>query len=131
WWNTEPEGRAQWGMWVMGGAWSTRHFWEHWLYSRDRTFLRERAWPALRDASAFLLDWLVPDPRTGRLVSGPAGSRENTFIAADGQRSHLVMGPAMDQQIAWDVFTDTLAAAEELGVQDDLVRRVREAREGL
>jgi alpha-L-fucosidase 2 len=127
-WNTEPEGRAQWGMWVMGGAWSTRHLWEHWLFSRDRDFLRARAWPALRETSEFLLDWLVPHPETGRLVSGPAGSPENTFVAPDGQRSHLVMGPSMDQQIAWDVFTNTLAAAEALGEDDDLMRRVREAR---
>ena len=59
WWNTEPEGRAQWGMWVMGGAWSTRHLWEHWLFSRDRDFLRARTWPALRDASEFLLEVLA------------------------------------------------------------------------
>ncbi len=131
WWNTEPEGRAQWGMWVMGGAWSTRHFWEHWLYSRDRDFLRDSAYPALRDASDFLLDWLVPHPETGRLVSGPSVSPENTFIAPNGEQSHLVMGPAMDQQIAWDVFTNTMAAAEELGEEDELIGRVRAAREQL
>lgn len=131
WWNTEPEGRAQWGMWVMGGAWSTRHFWEHWLYTRDREFLRNRAYPVLREASAFLLDWLVPHPETGKLVSGPAVSPENTFITPDGQQSHLVMGPSMDQQIAWDVFTNTLTAAAELGEDDELLRRVREAREKL
>jgi alpha-L-fucosidase 2 len=131
WWNTDPEGRAQYGMWVMGGAWSTRHLWEHWLFTRDRDFLRARAYPALRDASAFLLDWLVPHPETGKLVSGPAGSPENTFITPDGQRSHLVMGPSMDQEIIWDVFTNTLAAAEELGEEDDLVRQVRAARERL
>jgi alpha-L-fucosidase 2 len=131
WWNTEPEGRAQWGMWVMGGAWSTRHHWEHWLYSRDRVFLRERAYPVLRETSEFLLDWLVPHPETGQLVSGPSVSPENTFVTADGQQSHLVMGPSMDQQIAWDVFTNTLAAAEELGEEDELIRRVRAGREQL
>jgi alpha-L-fucosidase 2 len=132
WWNTEPEGRAQWGMWVMGGAWSTRHHWEHWLFSRDREFLRARAYPVLRETSEFLLDWLVPHPETGRLVSGPSVSPENTFVTPNGQQSHLVMGPAMDQQITWDVFTNTLAAAEELGEEEDeLLQRVREARERL
>lgn len=131
WWNTEPEGRAQWGMWVMGGAWSTRHLWEHWLFGRDEQFLRTRAYPALLEASEFLLDWLVPHPETGLLVSGPAVSPENTFVTPDGAQSHLVMGPAMDQQIAWDVFTNTLTAAGELGISDPVIGRVRDARERL
>jgi alpha-L-fucosidase 2 len=131
WWFTVPTGRAEWGMWVMGGAWSTRHLWEHYLFGLDREFLRERAYPALRDAAAFLLTWMVPHPETGRLVSGPAGSPENTFLTPDGERARLVMGPAMDQQIAWDVFTNLLEAAEVLGREDDFVRRVREARERL
>jgi alpha-L-fucosidase 2 len=61
-------------------------------------------------------------------VSGPAVSPENTFVAPDGQSAHLVMGPALDQQIAWDVFTNTLAAAEELGQEDELIERGREGR---
>ena len=131
WWNTEPEGRAQWGMWVMGGAWSTRHLWEHWLFGRDREFLRTRAYPALREASEFLLDWLVAHPETGLLVSGPAVSPENTFLTPEGEQSHLVMGPAMDQQIAWDVFSNTLSAARELAISDAFLDRVRDARERL
>ena len=131
WGYTNPEGKAQWGMWVMGGAWATRHLWEHFLFTRDREFLANRAYPALRDASEFLLDWLVPHPQTGLLVSGPAGSPENTFVAANGDTAHLVMGPAMDQQIAWDVFTNTLQAAAELGTQNEFLQRVREARERL
>lgn len=131
WWFTNPLGRSQYGMWVMGGAWSTRHLWEHYLFSRNTEFLRERGYPALQDASAFLLDWLVPDPETGRLVSGPAGSPENTFIAPNGDRGHLDMGASMDQQIAWDVFSNTLAAAAVLGIEDEFVARVREAREKL
>ncbi len=131
WWWTSPVGRIGYGMWVVGGAWSTRHLWEHYLFTRDRAFLAERAYPALKDAAAFLLDWLVEDPRTGRLVSGPTNSPENTFITPDGIKAQLSMGPAMDQQIIWDVFTNVLGAAAELRVEDAFVQRVRAARERL
>jgi alpha-L-fucosidase 2 len=77
------------------------------------------------------LDFLTVDPGTGRLVSGPANSPENLFFTAAGDRCSLTMGPSMDQEIVWDVFTNTLEAAAALGVDDDFVRSVREARDRL
>ncbi|UCF37705.1 MAG: glycoside hydrolase family 95 protein, partial [Acidobacteriota bacterium] len=131
WWFTRPIGEPQWGMWVMGGAWSTRHLWEHYLYTGDLEFLRSRAWPAMKEAAEFFLDWLVEDPRTGKLVSGPSNSPENTFFTSDGGRAYLSMGPSMDQQIIWDLYTNVLQAAETLGLEDEFVLRVRNSREQL
>ncbi|MEN6425679.1 MAG: glycoside hydrolase family 95-like protein, partial [Phycisphaerales bacterium] len=67
----------------------------------------------------------------GKLVSGPVNSPENAFITPDGQRGSLCMGPAMDQQIIWDLFTNILEAARVLGIEDEFVGRVRIARERL
>ena len=121
WAFTVPIGRTVWGMWPHGGGWMTRHLWEHYLHSGDEVFLRERAWPLLRGASEFYLDYLCEDPATGRLVSGPSSSPENTFITEDGQRADIGMGNAMDQEIIWDVFTNLIDAATVLEATDDEV----------
>ena len=127
-WLVSPDtGNPQWALWQMAGAWATRHFMEHYWFTGDRGFLEKRAYPILKDAALFLLDWLVPDPRTGKLVSGPSASPENRFISADGAAHATSMGSSMDQEIAWDVFTNFLAAARELKVHDDVVGQVEAA----
>ncbi len=128
WAFTVPIGRTVWGLWPLGSAWCCRHFWEHWLFTGDRRFLVERAFPIMREAALFYLDYLTVDPETGLLVSGPSSSPENTFITEDGQRSDVGMGNAMDQQIIWDLFTNLLEAAGELEVTgDEVIEGVREA----
>ncbi len=131
WWFTSPIGEPQWGMFPSGGAWTTQHLMEHYRYSDDEDFLRSRAWPALKGAAEFYLDWLVEHPVTGRLVSGPSSSPEHTFISSNGQRANLSMAPSMDQQICWDVFTNVLEAAKDLRIESPFVQRVSEARDRL
>jgi alpha-L-fucosidase 2 len=127
-WLVSPNtGSPQWALWQMGGAWATRHFMEHYWFTGDRVFLEKRAYPILRDASLFMLDWLVPDPRTGKLVSGPSASPENRFLTPDGTAHATSMGSSMDQEIAWDVFTNFLAAARELNIRDAIVLEVEAA----
>jgi alpha-L-fucosidase 2 len=128
WLGASTDGQPLWAMWPMGFAWSTRHFWEHYLYTGDRDFLARRAYPVLRDASLFFLDWLVPDPRTGRLVSGPSASPENEFYGPDGAKHCVTMGDSMDQQIIWETFTNFLAAARALGIADETVSAVEATR---
>ena len=122
-----PLGGTDYEMWVMGGGWCTQHFMEHYRYTGDRDFLKKRAYPILKEASLFYLDWLAPDPKTGKLVSGPSTSPENVFIAPDGRRANLSMGGSMDQEIIWDVFSNTLEAAAVLGIKDDFTAKVRDA----
>ncbi len=131
WLHTSPFGNVGYGMWPMGAAWCTQHFMEHYRFTGDETFLRTRAYPILKEAGLFLLDWLVEDPKTGKLVSGPSNSPENTFIAPDGNRVHLSMGPSMDQEIIWDVFTNIIQAAEILKIQDEFVDQVAATRDKL
>ena len=126
WWWTSPIGRAQYGMWPTGAAWTARHLWESYRFNGDKAFLRRRAWPILKEAAEFFLDWLVEHPRTGKLVSGPATSPENVFLTAAGEPARMTMGPAMEQQIVWDLFTNVLAAAEVLSIEDGFTAEVRE-----
>ena len=126
WWWTSPIGHAQYGMWPTGAAWTARHLWESYLFNGNKEFLERRAWPILKEAAEFFLDWLVENPKTGKLVSGPATSPENVFLTADGRRARMTMGPAMEQQIIWDLFTNVLSAAGELGIEDGFTAEVRE-----
>ncbi len=128
WLGASTDGRPLWAMWPMGFAWSTRHFWEHYLYTGDRDFLARRAYPVLRDGALFFLDWLVPDPQSGLLVSGPSGSPENEFFGPDGGKYSVSMGCSMDQQIIWETFTNFLVAARDLGIADETVAAVEAAR---
>ncbi|MEN1679624.1 MAG: glycoside hydrolase family 95 protein [Planctomycetota bacterium] len=131
WRFTAPNGKPKWGMWVVGPAWGAQHFLEHYRFTRGEALLRDRAFPVLREASQFFIDWLIDDPDTGLLVSGPSTSPENLFIAPGGDVAAVSMGCAMDQQIIWDLFTNTLEAAEVLGVDDQLIQQVRETRQRL
>lgn len=126
WLWTALYGHPQWGMWPMGAAWNSQHFMEHYRFTGDRRFLREHALPFLQANCEFLLDWLVEDPKTGRLVSGPTTSPENTYLV-EGKPLYLSMGVTMDQMIAWDVFQNYLEAAATLGVSGPLIDRVRKA----
>ena len=131
WAFTSPIGSTRWGMWPMGAAWCTAHAMEHYRFGRDREFLRAQAWPLLSEAALFFLDYLVEHPRTKKLVSGPSMSPENSFRTKDGVKAHVTMGPAMDQQIIHELFTNVLEAAAELGIDDDFVKQVADARSRL
>ncbi len=127
WLWTVPSGRVVWGMWVMGGAWSSQHLMEHYRFTLDRKFLAKAAYPVIKESAEFLLDWLTEDPRTGLLVSGPTISPENTYSDSKGRLLHVAMGTAMDQQIIWDNLTNALQAASVLGIEDDFTARARDA----
>ena len=114
-----------WGAWTGGGAWLGRHLWEHYLYSNDEAFLRDRAYPLLHDLALFYVDWLVEYPDDGKLVSSPSTSPENSFIAPDGKSAATTMGAAIDQQLIAEVFTNTLVAADVLGIDDPTIEEIR------
>ncbi|HEY8945087.1 MAG TPA: glycoside hydrolase family 95 protein [Polyangiaceae bacterium] len=130
WGFTAPGENPLWGLFPMAAPWLCQHLWEHYAFGRDLEKLRQ-VWPCLLEVAEFCLDWLVEHPHTGKLVSGPANSPENSFVAPTGEPCSISMGPAMDQQIIWDHFTNVLDAAAALGEEDELLGRVRTARERL
>jgi alpha-L-fucosidase 2 len=119
WHFTEPTGAIRYGLWPMGIAWSCQHLWEHYLFTGDREYLDTFAYPIMKEASEFCTDWLVKDPETGYLVSGPSISPENRFITPEGSPASIDMGPTMDQEIIWDLLTSTLEAGRILCRDED------------
>ncbi len=130
WGYTAPGEMASWGLHSGGGAWISTHIFEHYAFTGDKAFLK-RMYPVLEGSVLFYLDWLVECPETGKLVSGPAVSPENTFIAPDGSRSQISMGPTHDQQVIWQLFADYVHASQILGIEKELVNRVAKAQSGL
>jgi alpha-L-fucosidase 2 len=131
WWYGDVIGKPQYGMWPMGAAWSCRHLWQHYLYTGDAEFLAKRAYPIMKEGALFCLDWLVPHPKTGRLVSGPSTSPENRFRTPDGKNANLSMGPTMDQQIIHDLFTACIDASNILGTDEAFRNQLETARSRL
>ncbi|QDU54089.1 glycoside hydrolase family 95 protein [Aeoliella mucimassa] len=132
WHWTANIGYLGYGMWPHGIGWNSTHFTEHYRFTGDKTFLRERAYPLLREVSAFYLDHAQADPETGKLMLGPDTSPENAFRGEDGKNHAISMGPSMSQEFAWEAFTATLEAAKVLGVEDDeLLKEITSARRKL
>lgn len=119
WGDSIPVDHVQAGVWAMGAAWMSLHLWEHYAFGGDKDFLRERAYPRLKEIAEFLLDYLVEAP-DGSLVSGPSQSPENKYRLPDGTTASLCMSPAMDTEIIRAVFDRVTRGSELLAMDQDL-----------
>ncbi len=120
-------GDPVWALWPMGGAWLCQHLWEHFAFGGDRDFLHDRAYPIMRGAAEFCLDWLIDDGE-GHLVTAPSTSPENKFRTPDGWTAGVSMASTMDMQIIWDLFSNCIAAAALLDLDADFRSRLESAR---
>ncbi len=111
WHITAPEGRTEYAMWPMGAAWCCQHLWEHYAFNENKKYLKDLAYPVMKEAAEFCMDWLVENPDTGYLVSGPSISPENRFKTAEGKDATMVMGPTMDHMIIRDLLQNTIQAS--------------------
>lgn len=100
---------AFWGAWPNGGAWLTQHLWQHYLFTGDTGFLKEY-YPVMKGAADFLLDFLVEHPTYHWMVTAPSNSPEQG-PGGDRGRWATVAGCTMDNQLAFDVLSNTLTAA--------------------
>ncbi|NOV03062.1 glycoside hydrolase family 95 protein [Paenibacillus planticolens] len=106
-------------IWPMGGAWLALHLWDHYRYGQNRSFLAGRAYPVMKEAAEFFLDYLVEDDQ-GRLVTAPSLSPENSYQLPNGNIGHLCMGPSMDTQLIFALFSGCVEASRLLGIDDAL-----------
>ncbi|MBI5707629.1 MAG: glycoside hydrolase family 95 protein [Armatimonadetes bacterium] len=139
WRVAAPMDGPSWGTFTVGGAWLCTHLWEHYLYTRDKAFLKAN-FPLIEGSIRFFLDFLVPHPNGKWLVTNPSTSPENFpngggngpfFDETTGailQGTQICAGSAIDMQILHDLFGYYLQAAEELGVKSPMLAKVKEAR---
>lgn len=117
WRGTAPINASNHGIWPTGGAWLCHHLWERFLFTGDQEFLREKAYPIIKNSAEFFASYLIEDPVTKTLISGPSNSPE---------QGGLVMGPTMDHQIIRSLFKITVEAAQILKTDKDFAAKLAE-----
>ncbi|WP_316816681.1 glycoside hydrolase family 95 protein [Pedobacter nyackensis] len=135
WAMTNPVGDSGkgdpcWANWAMGGVWMSTHLWEHYAFNPDKVYLKNQAYPLMKGAVQFCLDFLTPDKK-GNLVTAPSTSPENVYITDKGYRGETVYGGTADLSMIRELFTDYLKSAAVLGVDPDFQKKVKEALEKL
>jgi len=119
-WRTAPADGVV-GVWPMGSGWLAHHIFDHYLYSNDKAFLQNEAFPIMKGAAEFYLDFLKPIPagipNAGKLVTNPSHSPENAFEKPDGRQYQFTYGATMDMEIIHELFTNCLKAVNDLSVR--------------
>ena len=134
-WGFTTPADGVWGVWPMGAAWLCEHVWEHYQFGGDKNFLRERAYPLMKGAAQFILDFLIEAPEgtafPGKLVTNPSHSPENVFDAPDGTRTMFTYAATMDLEIIHELFTNCIACIDILGVDEDFRAELTSALDNL
>lgn len=114
--DQDPSGTPRWSCWPMAGVWFCQHLWEHYAFGGDKQYLGEKAYPLMKGAAEFMLQWLQEDPESGYLVTNPSSSPENNFkyIDRDGNEQVGVIAKAttMDMSLIRDLFVNSIRASE-------------------
>ncbi|WP_311290984.1 glycoside hydrolase family 95 protein [Paenibacillus glycanilyticus] len=129
WGFAAPGWGRSWGLNVTGGLWIATHLKEHYEYSLDREFLSRQAYPVMKEAALFFLDYMTIHPQYGWLVTGPSTSPENSFYPGPSEQGEqqLSMGSTMDQMLVRDLFVFVLESAELLATDEELQQRLSAA----
>ena len=133
WAQTNPVGEGngdpKWANWSLGSPWLSQHLYEHYRFTADEKFLRETAYPIMKSAAQFCMDWLVE--KDGVLVTAPSTSPENVYLHPAGYKGTVTIASAMDMEIIWDLFTNLIEASDILGVDPEFIDTVIEKRKKL
>jgi len=124
--STPTAGHPSWAFWPLGGAWLVQHLWEHYLYNPSLDYLRDKAYPLMRGAALFCLDWLQTG-EDGMLFTSPSTSPENKFISEAGEISSIASSSTMDMTLIRELLEHCLEAASKLGIADEFTIRAEEA----
>lgn len=129
WRQTAPAGgSAMWAFWPMGGVWLCQQLWEHYAFNLDREFLAERAYPVMKEAALFCLDWLIDDGQ-GNLVTNPSTSPENRFLTpVEKQPCAVSLGSTADLVMITELFNHAIEASRILEVDADYRAELEAAR---
>ncbi|MDD3321416.1 MAG: glycoside hydrolase N-terminal domain-containing protein [Paludibacter sp.] len=126
----DKEGDPAWACWNMGGAWLSTHLWEHYQFSNDIEFLRNKAYPLMKGAAQFCLDWLVKDS-LGYLITSPSTSPENKYITPKGYKGATMFGGTADLAMIRECLLQTIEAAKKLNIDNEFRVKMEKALEKL
>ncbi|HTE28497.1 glycoside hydrolase family 95 protein [Flavitalea sp.] len=121
------EGNPHWANWNVSGAWLSDHYMEHFKFTLDTNFLRRQAYPIMKGAAEFFLDWLIPDSTNKYLISVPSFSPENTFITKNGDTAQTSVSTTSDIELVKDLFKNFIKTAEILHIKNAFIDSVQSA----
>lgn len=130
WAQTNPVGEGggdpKWANWALGSPWLSQHLYEHYRFTGDKKYLKETAYPLMKSAAEFCLDWLIE--KNGLLVTAPSTSPENVYVLPNGTKGTVTIASAMDMEIMWDLFTNIIEADSILNMDKDFASLLKEKR---
>ena len=133
WAQTNPvgvgTGDPKWANWSLGSPWLSQHLYEHYLFTGDKKYLRDTAYPIMKGAALFCLDWLVE--KDGYLVTAPSTSPENSYLLPNGSKEVVTIGSTMDLSIIRDLFNNLIDGAGILGIDKEFVKSLTDKRNKL
>lgn len=128
---SDPFGRTAisdgvgWGTFPVAGPWIVLHQWEHFQFTQDLDYLKNEAYPTMKESAEFVLDFLIKDPKTGLWVTAPSNSPENTYQLPSGEKYKLTYGATMDIQIIRELLQACLQAGDILGEKNDFLKQCK------
>lgn len=129
--RTAIQDAIKYGMFPMGASWVCFHIWRHFEYTQDTAYLENVAWPVLKEAAEFVVDFLIESPQ-GYYVTAPSYSPENAFyLPGSKEPMQLTYGPTMDIMIIRELFEYVLSAMDILGIDDILREEIMRKRDNL
>lgn len=127
WAITNPIGMGNdnpmWANWNMGGAWTSTHIWEHYLFTRDKNYLK-KYYPVLKGAAEFCLGWMIE--KDGHLITSPSTSPENRYLLDNGYDGATLYGATADLAMIRQCLMDTRDAAQVLDTDHALQHQITE-----
>jgi len=139
WLQTAPGSDLKWGLYPVGASWHCRHLWWHYQYTGNLTYLKNRAYPVMKEAAIFWLENLVE--KDGQLISIPSVSAEHgipvekngeisKYSTSSGDRDDnriFTVPNFQDIQMVHDLFSNVLKAARELGIDSEFQQQLAAA----
>jgi alpha-L-fucosidase 2 len=127
WGFTAPGWGLGWGIFPTGGVWLSLQLWQHYRFTADKQFLKQRVYPVFKEAAEFFLAYLVKHPKHDWLVTGPSVSPENWFLTSDGKACSESMGPTADRVLVYALLSACVEASTTLGVDEDFRAKAKDA----
>jgi alpha-L-fucosidase 2 len=133
WAQTNPVGEGsgdpKWANWALGSPWLSQHLFEHYRFTADKKYLKDTAYPLMKSAALFCMDWLVE--KDGYLITVPSTSPENMYLHPNGFKASVTIASAMDMEIIWDLFTNIIEASEVLHTDAAFAALIKQKRDKL
>jgi alpha-L-fucosidase 2 len=133
WAQTNPVGEGggdpKWANWALGSPWLSQHLFEHYRFTNNKKYLQDTAYPLMKSAALFCIDWLVE--KDGYLITVPSTSPENVYLHPNGFKAAVTIASAMDMEIIWDLFTNIIEASTVLNMDKDFAALIKQKRDKL